>query len=73
MALHDLAARFELRCETIVDVNNGDAIVRVSDLDSRAIGAKIEMFDDALHDIALCEAVVAARRTRAAQPHPTKA
>ena len=26
---------------------------------------------DALHDIALCEAVVAAHRTRAARPHPT--
>jgi FAD/FMN-containing dehydrogenase len=29
---------------------NGDVIVRVSDLDTRALGAKIEPFDDALHE-----------------------
>ena len=45
-----IATRFELRCDTIVDAMNGDAIVRVSDLDAHALGAKIEMFDDALHD-----------------------
>jgi glycolate oxidase FAD binding subunit len=45
-----LAARFELRADTIVDGMNGDLVFRVSDLDSRAFGAKIEMFDDALHD-----------------------
>lgn len=49
LAAHDLAARAELRCETIVDALNGDVIVRVSDLDSRALGAKIETFDEALH------------------------
>ncbi|HTU71183.1 MAG TPA: FAD-binding oxidoreductase [Candidatus Baltobacteraceae bacterium] len=45
-----LAARFELRFDAIVDAMNGDLLVRVSDLDARAFGAKIEMFDDALHD-----------------------
>jgi len=45
-----LAARFELRHDTIVDAMNGDVIFRVSDLDAMALGAKIEMFDDALHD-----------------------
>jgi glycolate oxidase FAD binding subunit len=49
-SLRELAVRFELRCETIVDVMNGDVIVRVSDLDTRALGAKIEPFDDALHE-----------------------
>lgn len=49
LATHDLAARSELRCETIVDALNGDVVVRVSDLDSRALGAKIEAFDEALH------------------------
>lgn len=45
-----IARRFELRCETIVDVMNGDVIARISDLDMRSLGAKIEPFDDALHD-----------------------
>jgi glycolate oxidase FAD binding subunit len=49
-ACYALAARFELRADTIADAMNGDAIFRVSDLDARAFGAKIEMFDDALHD-----------------------
>jgi glycolate oxidase FAD binding subunit len=46
-----LAQRFELRTDTIVDAMNGDVLFRVSDLDSHAFGAKIEMFDDALHDL----------------------
>lgn len=50
-ACKTLAARFELRTDTIVDAINGDLIFRVSDLDSHAFGAKIEMFDDALHDL----------------------
>ncbi|MGD0967618.1 MAG: FAD-binding oxidoreductase [Candidatus Aquilonibacter sp.] len=45
-----LAQRFELRHDTIVDAMNGDLLFRVNDLDSHAFGAKIEMFDDALHD-----------------------
>ena len=49
LAVHELAARLELRCETIVDALNGDVIARVSDLDSRALGAKIESFDETLH------------------------
>jgi glycolate oxidase FAD binding subunit len=49
-AMRALAQRFELRCDTLIDVMNGDVIVRVSDLDAHALGAKIEMFDDALHD-----------------------
>jgi glycolate oxidase FAD binding subunit len=48
---NELARRCEMRSETIVDVLNGDIIVRVSDLDARALGAKIEAFDDALHEI----------------------
>jgi glycolate oxidase FAD binding subunit len=54
-----LAARFELRHDAIVDAMNGDVIFRVNDLDAMALGAKIEMFDDALHD-AQPEAIVIA-------------
>jgi glycolate oxidase FAD binding subunit len=50
LALHELAGHFSLRCETIVDVMNGDVIARLCDLDTHALGAKIEMLDDALHD-----------------------
>jgi glycolate oxidase FAD binding subunit len=46
-----LAERFELRHDTIVDAMNADVIFRVHDLDANAFGAKIEMFDDALHDL----------------------
>ena len=49
-ACKTLAERFELRSDTIVDAMNGDLLFRVNDLDARAFGAKIEMFDDALHD-----------------------
>lgn len=49
LSLHELARRFELRSETIVDVINGDVVLRVSDFDVHAFGAKIESFDDALH------------------------
>jgi glycolate oxidase FAD binding subunit len=59
LELHELAARFELRCETIVDVLNGDVIGRVSDLDSRAMGAKIETFDENLHGAAPGAQVIA--------------
>ena len=45
-----LAERFELRTDTLIDAMNGDIIFRVSDLDAHALGSKIEMFDDALHD-----------------------
>jgi glycolate oxidase FAD binding subunit len=50
LTVRDLAHRFELRTDVLVDAMNGDAILRVSDLDAHALGAKIEMFDDALHD-----------------------
>jgi glycolate oxidase FAD binding subunit len=45
------ALRFDVRCETIVDLMNGDVVARVSDLDMHALGAKIEPFDEALHEI----------------------
>lgn len=57
----ELAHRFELRTETLIDVMNGDAIVRVSDLDSHALGAKIESFDEALHEIEPNAIVLASR------------
>ncbi len=49
-AMRAIAARFDLRTDALIDVMNGDIIFRVSDLDAHALGAKIEMFDDALHD-----------------------
>jgi glycolate oxidase FAD binding subunit len=60
----DLAARFKLRGETIADVMNGDVIARVSDFDAHAFGAKIEAFDDALH-----EAEPRARVIAGSHPH----
>ncbi|MEO9171033.1 MAG: FAD-binding oxidoreductase [Candidatus Baltobacteraceae bacterium] len=48
--LESLAARFELRVDAIIDAMNGDTVARISDLDAHALAAKIEMFDDALHD-----------------------
>lgn len=51
LRLQELAARFGLRCDRIVDVMNGDVILRVSDLDTRALGSKIESFDDELHEL----------------------
>jgi glycolate oxidase FAD binding subunit len=66
LAVHELAARFQLRCETLVDVNNGDVVVRVSDLDSRALGAKMEGFDDALHVVEPNAAVIACDHPRRA-------
>ena len=50
-AAYNLAHRYELRSETILDIMNGDVILRVSDLDSRALGAKIDVFDEELHVI----------------------
>jgi glycolate oxidase FAD binding subunit len=51
VAMYEQAHRFELRSESILDIMNGDIILRVSDLDVRALGAKIEGFDDELHQI----------------------
>jgi glycolate oxidase FAD binding subunit len=51
LSLRELARRFELRSEMIVDVMNGDVVLRVSDFDSHAFSAKIEVFDDSLHQL----------------------
>jgi len=63
LSLHELAARFGLRAESIVDVMNGDVVMRISDLDARALGSKIENFDDALHDAEPRAAVVAGKHS----------
>jgi len=55
----ELAHGFRLRAESIVDIMNGDVIVRVSDLNALAFGAKIESFDDALHEKHLNAQVIA--------------
>jgi glycolate oxidase FAD binding subunit len=51
MRARALAERFDLRTDTVVDLMNGDVVLRASDFDARALGAKIEAFDDALHEI----------------------
>ena len=48
--LHALSRSFELRSETIVDLMNGDVVLRVSDFDMHAFGSKIESFDEKLHE-----------------------
>jgi glycolate oxidase FAD binding subunit len=48
-AADELARHAQLRTESIFDIMNGDVILRVSDLDGRALGAKIESFDEELH------------------------
>ncbi len=50
LTMRALAHRFELRPDSIADVMNGDAVLRVSDVDARSFVAKIEIFDDVLHD-----------------------
>ncbi len=57
--LKRLAERFELRTDALIDCMNGDAILRISDLDAFALGSKIEMFDDALHDLQPAAIVIA--------------
>ncbi len=47
----ELARRLQLRSETIVDVMNGDIVLRVSDFDAHGLAAKIEFFDDGLHEL----------------------
>ncbi len=59
--LQELAMRFGLQSEAIVDAINGDVVLRVSDLDLRAFGAKIEAFDDALHEAEPRAQVVASK------------
>lgn len=50
MKAHSLARRSEIGSESVVDVMNGDVALRVSDFDTHAFGAKIESFDEALHE-----------------------
>lgn len=59
LALRALAERFELRSDLLVDAMNGDVIARISDLDAHALGTKIEMLDDALHDLEPTAIVIA--------------
>jgi glycolate oxidase FAD binding subunit len=61
LRLRELAARFALRAEAIVDVMNGDVVLRISDVDTRALGSKIENFDDALHELEPRATVVAGK------------
>jgi glycolate oxidase FAD binding subunit len=46
----ECAGQSGLRCETIVDLMNGDAIVRVSDLDVQRLAARMLAFDAELHE-----------------------
>jgi glycolate oxidase FAD binding subunit len=61
LRLSELALRFDLRTETIVDVMNGDVVLRVSSSQARVFGGRIENFDDALHELEPRAQVVASR------------
>jgi glycolate oxidase FAD binding subunit len=65
-AAFELAHRCELRAETILDVMNGDVILRVSDLDARALGAKMETFDEELHRLEPHAQVIASEHSHRA-------
>jgi glycolate oxidase FAD binding subunit len=49
-AMQALTAKCELTAEVIADVMNGDVILRVSDREERSFAAKIESFDEVLHE-----------------------
>ncbi|MBV9027602.1 MAG: FAD-binding oxidoreductase [Candidatus Eremiobacteraeota bacterium] len=66
VAVKELARRFGLRFECIADVMNGDVLLRIAAADSRRLGAKLENFDDALHDLEPRAQVVASEH-----PHRT--
>lgn len=66
LRLRELVARFELRGETILDVMNGDVVLRVSGRDPHAFGTEVEAFDDALHEIEPRAQVVASEHPRRA-------
>jgi FAD/FMN-containing dehydrogenase len=53
--------RFDLRTETIVDVMNGDVVLRVSGTNARVFGGRIENFDDALHELEPRAQVIASK------------
>ncbi|MEO6912950.1 MAG: FAD-binding oxidoreductase [Candidatus Baltobacteraceae bacterium] len=59
LGLRDLAHRHELFTDLLIDVMNGDVVLRVSERDSRAFAGKIELFDDELHRLAPSAAIVA--------------
>lgn len=59
LGLRDLAHRHELFTDLLIDVMNGDVVLRVSARDSRAFAGKIELFDDALHELAPRATIVA--------------
>jgi|HubBroStandDraft_4_1064222.scaffolds.fasta_scaffold00013_48 glycolate oxidase FAD binding subunit len=61
LRLHEVAQRFKLHAETIADVMNGDVVLRVSDRDARALAARIETFDDAVHEFEPRAQVVAGK------------
>ncbi|HEY1428004.1 MAG TPA: FAD-linked oxidase C-terminal domain-containing protein, partial [Candidatus Tumulicola sp.] len=54
-----IAQRGNLRCERIVDVMNGDTIVRVSELDAQRLAAAMHVYDTDLH-ASLPQAIVVA-------------
>ncbi len=51
LALRDLTRRFEYSVDTIVDVMNGDVVVRAGDRDARGFASRLEIFDDEVHDL----------------------
>ncbi|MDQ2679405.1 MAG: FAD-binding oxidoreductase [Candidatus Eremiobacteraeota bacterium] len=58
LALRDLAHRQQLFTDLLIDLMNGDVILRVSDPNSRTFAGKIEDFDEALHTLAPNAAII---------------
>lgn len=48
--LQEIAQNFKLRSEAIVDLMNGDVVLRVRARDAQTLGSSIESLDDALHE-----------------------
>ncbi len=61
LALQELARRFALRTETIVDVMNGDIVLRVNHPESRTFAESVENYDDSLHELEPRAQVVASQ------------
>jgi glycolate oxidase FAD binding subunit len=51
LTLRDLARRFEYAVDSIVDVMNGDIILRASARDARGFATRLEIFDDEVHGL----------------------
>lgn len=65
--LQGLALSFKLKSEAIVDLMNGDVVLRVRARDAQTLGAIVESFDDALHQVEPFALVIASNHPH--RPH----